>query len=536
MVGAARSHPHPRRPELESRFLFSIAIIKNRLPRQTQILPKTMPAEPTVLRRYTPPTCTLEIAAKQSPLSRWMGKLALKDLKFKLSLDDPRVTDQDWVVLRGDKSQLEALTQVVGNYVQGFLSQSQSASAGIQSSGLKSSGLKSSGLKSRGLESTGSQLFSTDFSNDTVAIAPVSTPTCGINLSPFGLLSHQLKLGELATEQSGETLTLSSTQLADLASALDDYNAEATALPQLTRPSLKAMNWGAIAAGGLLTLGVGASVLQGFDRNQRSEPQQASSNDQRIALQPSPPPSPTPSSVLTPLPLPLGGLKPGVPGAPPTVPIVTAPGASTTDTSGSTSTSSTGGSSTGGSSTGDASTSTPAPITIQPKQDQPQEIKPLPGSTKNTAPAAKTVDTNELPPAQGLPKLSTSSAPVAPITGNSRMEGSAARQSTAASPVKDSTLFETNNPQIAEVRQFFQSRWKAPASLKESVEYRLKIAPNGSVEQIEPIGNEAGRVLGDTNVPLEGDAFVSANPEGRSTAVRVLFGPDNSVQVFPESQ
>jgi hypothetical protein len=128
---------------------------------------------------------------------------------------------------------------------------------------------------------------------------------------------------------------------------------------------------------------------------------------------------------------------------------------------------------------------------------------------------------------------------VAPIPGsNSRMGngGSAAGLSAAKPSAKDSTLFENNNPQIAEVRQFFQSRWKAPASLKEPVEYRLKIAPNGSVQQIEPIGNEAGRVLGDTNIPLEGDGFVSGNAEGRSTVVRVLFGPDNSVQVFPESQ
>jgi hypothetical protein len=456
-----------------------------------------MPAEPTVLRRYTPPTCTLEIAAKQSPLSRWMGKLALKDLKFKLSLDDPRVADQDWVVLRGDKPQLEALTQTVGDYVQGFLGQSQEIAPHRQSPGIQ------------------------HFSNDTVAIAPTqNTNACGISLAPFGLLSHQLKLGELATEQSGETLTLSSTQLADLASALDDYSAEATALPQLARPNLKTLNWGAIAAGGVLTLGVGASMLQGLDRNRRTEPQQASSNDQRIALQP--PPSPTPSAL--PLPIPLGGIKPGAQ-PPPPVPIVTVPNAPTTDNSAS------------GSTTTD-SPSEPAPITIEPKKDQPQEIKPLPSSApaKNVAPAPKTVETAELPPAQGLPDLSATSAPVAPIPGsNSRMgNGSAAGLSAVKPSAKDSTLFENNNPQIAEVRQFFQSRWKAPASLKEPVQYRLKIAPNGSVQQIEPIGNEAGRVLGDTNIPLEGDAFVSGNAEGRSTVVRVFFGPDNSVQVFPE--
>ncbi|MCY7277755.1 MAG: DUF4335 domain-containing protein, partial [Phormidesmis sp. CAN_BIN44] len=78
----------------------------------------------SVTRRYTPPTCTLEISAKDSPLTRWMGRSALRHLRFKLSFDDPRVSDDRWITVRGDRTQIESLSQVVTTYVQQFLSQS----------------------------------------------------------------------------------------------------------------------------------------------------------------------------------------------------------------------------------------------------------------------------------------------------------------------------------------------------------------------------------------------------------------------------
>lgn len=53
-----------------------------------------MASEPTILRRYTPPTCRLELIAKSSPLSRWAGQPVLKNLRFRLSFDDPRLPDE----------------------------------------------------------------------------------------------------------------------------------------------------------------------------------------------------------------------------------------------------------------------------------------------------------------------------------------------------------------------------------------------------------------------------------------------------------
>jgi hypothetical protein len=223
-----------------------------------------MVTEPTVIRRYTPPTCSLEIAAEQSPLSRWMGRVALKDLRFKLSFDDPRVTDDRWLTLRGDRQQLDDLNDAINQYVQSFLGQPE-ASLGT-----------------------------------TTAIAAPANAS-GISLEPKGLLSHHLRLGKLANETSGESVTLSATQLADLASALDEYSAEATSIPNLQRPSIgnlvgRHTNWGAIAAGLLLTIGVGVSIVKGLDRpaTNTTASAPASSSDQRMPFEPPPNPTPTP--------------------------------------------------------------------------------------------------------------------------------------------------------------------------------------------------------------------------------------------------
>ncbi len=61
-----------------------------------------MPLSNSVIRRYTPPTCTLEVFAQSSPLSRWMGKTVLKHLSFELRFDDPRLPEEHRVPIRGD--------------------------------------------------------------------------------------------------------------------------------------------------------------------------------------------------------------------------------------------------------------------------------------------------------------------------------------------------------------------------------------------------------------------------------------------------
>lgn len=455
-----------------------------------------MASEPTVLRRYTPPTCTLEIAAQQSPLSRWMGKMALKDLRFKLSLDDPRLANQDWVVLRGDQQQLESLVGVVGDYVQNFLSQSQGAVG-------------------------------------TAIISPPTAPrtaianTSGIALEPFGLLSHQLQLGSLATVESGDSITLSSTQLADLASALDDYNAEATALPNFTRPSLKDFNWGAIAAGGLLTVGLSTALLKGLDSSSRNPaPQEASSGDQRVALQPSMPPSPTPSPGLTPLPL--GSMTP-----PPPTGITITPNNATTST-GSTAT----GSTATGSTAATQPSNAPPIVSVPEKSDGTPEIKPIPNPGKPDTPPAteqksSSTQKSNQQSAEGaidrsLPQLSPG-VPVEPITGSAAR--TANRSEAPIAPAAPAPVLPSNS-QSQEVEQFFKRNWKPAAPITENAEYLIQVAADGTRQALTPLNKAAEDNLVYTGLPLDGEAFVSPNPNNRPSTVRVVIDKNGSIQAF----
>ncbi|MBE9186477.1 DUF4335 domain-containing protein, partial [Microcoleus sp. LEGE 07076] len=86
-----------------------------------------------IRKRYTPPTCTLEITAKSSPLSRWAGQPVFKSLNFELRLDDPRLPDTEHVTLRGDRIQLETLHEAVSNYIQNLLGESRDWESNLNS-------------------------------------------------------------------------------------------------------------------------------------------------------------------------------------------------------------------------------------------------------------------------------------------------------------------------------------------------------------------------------------------------------------------
>ncbi|MTJ52044.1 DUF4335 domain-containing protein, partial [Anabaena sp. UHCC 0253] len=78
----------------------------------------------SVIRRYTPPTCTLEIWAQNSPLSYWMDKTIARDLNFRLQFDDPRLPEERKILIRGNQEELEVLCNIVTSYVQQLLQQS----------------------------------------------------------------------------------------------------------------------------------------------------------------------------------------------------------------------------------------------------------------------------------------------------------------------------------------------------------------------------------------------------------------------------
>ena len=239
----------------------------------------------SVIRRYTPPTCTLEIVGKSSPLSRWAQHPLLKQLNFKLHFDDPRSPEKSKVTIGGDRAQLEWLCEAVRSYVQVFLSSSIITS--------------NNSSENTSVEKT--QVGIEPF-RDLFSLKP--------RLQQKSLTKHQLFLGSLANEESGSELNLSVLQLHDLATALENYSAEIEALPELNgRAWIQTPPvWAGTAAAVLLVVGLSTVVVRVFNQPSPESESIASINKQEPtgSTQPSPiaviPPAPPPNS--TPIPSP----------------------------------------------------------------------------------------------------------------------------------------------------------------------------------------------------------------------------------------
>ncbi len=451
----------------------------------------------SLIRRYTPPTCTLEILGESSPLSRWAGRPVLNQVRFRLSLDDPRLPKDEHLVVEGDRDQLEALQAVVEAYVQNCLNQSE---AGLDLG------------MGYAIASASGRSLTTDAPVAT-APAPASTST-DISLSPNGALSHQLCLGSLTPTPT--QVQLSTLQLFDLASALDTYVDEALALPDLPRVNWWQQNWGRIAALVVLGLGVATSGVKLLDGvqvattptgNAPTSSQGASSLDQQtIAVQPSTvPPAGTAQSAAAPFASPMVGPTPTASPSPGLSPVPGAP-------------------------RGNIANVYPYPV--------------------GQLPSAGTVMLPPPPPPMNLPPPAPTTMSIpAPLPANPAARGSAAEQNNAeqnnsdmslaagaarTAPRKSGTAFDTI-PQVAEARTYFEQRWQPPNTLTQTLEYRLLLNPDGSIRQIIPLGEAAGAFIDRTAMPLVGDPFVSPIEGNRTPMLRLVLGIDGKVQVFLES-
>lgn len=447
-----------------------------------------------------------------------MAQPVVKNLRFQLSLDDPKLPQDDWVTVRGDRAQLEELCEVVSSYVQHFLEQSPSRLGGL----LLVSPVGAIATQSEAVEPY-------------PEYHPTQPGATGIFLQPQGLLAHHLHLGSLATEETGPVARLSTLQLFDLANALDDYTSEIVALPNLQpagkgwlRPSPA---WAQIAAVGLVVAGLSTSVLKLFDNStHRPEPatlsQGATSRDQKIAnqLPPAATEGVTPpvasSKQLPSLPPPGARVSPS-----PSIPTVTVPPLVPSN----------------------PRTISPDGISPSRNQEPTPQIASSSGAAgrdrAETAPQKSAVD---LDASGGVPSAPASVQPAPALepefnnatarrsASSERMESLRAESAPAASaPTQNSTAFDTI-PQVAEVRQYFQQRWSPPEGLSQTIEYTLVINQNGSIQQILPRGQTAGDYVDRTGIPLVGEPFVSPLKTRQSAKIRLVLSPNGNVQTFLE--
>ncbi|MEG4204454.1 DUF4335 domain-containing protein [Microcoleus sp. Pol7_A1] len=523
-----------------------------------------------VLKRYTPPTCTLEITAKSSPLSRWAGQPVFKSLSFELRLDDPRLPDTQHVTLRGDRIQLETLHEAVSNYVQNLLGESRDWESNLNSQTDRIPADPDSPEVAHN-----AVIFDRAVNTSELATSnPYSLPTSYLpvppRLEPRGLLAHNLFLGSLSAAESGPVVPLSTLQLFDLATALDDSAAEVMALPNLNRESRRPLSspWLKVAAMMVASAGLTTGIIKMLDRAATS-PQTATApaaapdprNPQLAAgVSPSPvpalptPPAPKPAATNALPPLPPPPVNTAASPSPSLPPIALAPTPPTNRPSpiqqppllfppnGS---------------APSAPQSAPAfpqgqtitiPAPEEPPQGGPQAPAPVPYLLPPLPPRLAPAVPPPLPPSLSasripVPPPQTFPRPIEPIVPPASTElppledaqptAESEDNNQVAASKKNHTLFDTI-PQVSEARTYFEERWKPPEGMEQTLEYSVLIDENGSVQSIVPMGKAAADYIEQINMPLVGEPFVSAVSNGKIPKIRVVLRPNGRVQTFLE--
>ncbi len=550
-----------------------------------------MPLSNSVLRRYTPPTCTLEVVAKSSPLSRWVGQSLMKDLRFELRFDDPRQPEEERVTIRGNAGELDILCEAVNSYVQDFLNLSSTQlprSLGTPATAANSTPDESSNRNSttnpasfvnfstlgtaQGFEEARGRLDASSLDtpdHNVRSFKPRSVPR-DIYLQPKGLLTHELFLGQLATEESGPVLPLSATQLFDLATALDEYAAEVVVLPKLNKSfSLKQVPpaWTSAAAV-LLAVGVTAAGVKYFD--QPNKQQIATS---KVSQQPSPgqrplasqvPPAPISPLPISPLPTP--AVPPALASSPKLAPPSAVPlpppigslppsqtGNSASGTQRSLSVNPSAGTSANSSNrSGSLSVSggtAPLPPPLVSGKGTSSGIVSGQSTSSGSAPTQSSIPGGlTAPPLPSFPSLKPNPTPAnataqAEPPSNTRSGGSSvdlneAESAQAPNPA-NSRLFDST-PQVAEVRSYFEQQWKPPSGLTQKLEYTLWLSADGSIQRIDPLGNAAIEYLERKDIPvaipLPGTPFVSPLGGKNNSPIRVVLYPEGKVEVLPDNR
>lgn len=552
-----------------------------------------MPVSNSVIRRYTPPTCTLEVLAQNSALSRWMSKSVLKQLRFELRFDDPRLPEEQRITIRGDHNQLDALHTTVTNYVQEllekstqdfWLSVSSSTELNNPSDASQSKSLNNSADVDTKIPDFNTQMLRTE-----------------IQIEPSEHLTHDLLLGSLASQASAPVVKLSLLQLFDLATALDEYSADVLSLPNLNaeRSASAFPAWAPVAAVLVLAAGLTPLTWQ-YAQNIREKQQTAkkptpTSPQQKVALASSPsinsstpyPPLTPPDSVLSQSQTPLALLGSPLPPPPPasldSIPTTTAqkipktslPPASQTfpnltlpkTTSSSSSLLTIPGSSQTLSSSKKIASLTPEKpnISFQPNlkdtsttgliskkstallpggiaaSSLPTKSSPFLDNSRSTK-SSPFLDNSRIPPSVGVipdnsgirgsrNSLNAQSDPS--LDRNDSLVTKLRTNRKTATSVATGTLFDT--AQVAEAREYFKKHWQPPAALKQTIEYSLLVGVDGTIEQIMPLGKAARDFVDRSGMPLIGEHFVSPNKNGQAVRIRAVLSPDGKVQTFPEA-
>ena len=567
----------------------------------------------TVIRRFTPPTCTLEISQKNPDRNFWRLKQANENYQFKLSFDDPRLLEGEKISFSGDRNKLDQLCRVVSTYIEEFVAHSFVDSTSAELFSLEPISFDLSGDEAS--DSVDKNLEDSE---------QVNQPQ--VNQSPHSpfaltsLVNHQLDLDSVDLGENLPQISLSVTQLFDLGSALDDYQEAMLILSQEQKQQVQQKKevfpFRFTALVGLSAIGLGllgsGIFFQSRLKNQVASRQAevATPAEGKVGADVIPPkisesakqpvakvqetPSlrdrdrlPPPPAVTTPKPPPnipdpakfsppVGSLS-----IPPWKPL---PSQDSASSSQKTSPSKTSSSKTNSDPAQVESIIEIPPQTAKKKAPNLSTPKNKPSQTKVVEPNAQIngaqtsnskVEIAELDRTQKSSVSGEQSAITTIIeeppnqteasqSAQVDLENRASLQNSDNSPEKfneqlalqerkeadadsKSSLlrsadnFSDKSPsnlrdlvQLQEISSYFRNKWKSPQDLKQTLEYRLILSQDGSINRIIPIGKAAGIYLDRTNIPLLGEPFVSPFTEQEIMTVRLLLSPDGEVRTFLE--
>ncbi len=464
-------------------------------------------------RLYTPPTCTLIVETPTNWLSKIYRKssqinlASLDNFNFVLSFDDPRQT-ADGLTFKGDRSLLEQLRLVVNTYVQNFLA------APPQLGNPSAKTLPNSALP---------------------------------RLQQQDLLTHTLYLGQLP-QTTAAKIDLTTTQLFDLATALDAYTEELS-IPAPVNYWWKSKwfaSWGLGATAMFLFMGLtslGFQLLQARNSaNSAPEtplPSRNNSVTSDIQVFPTPkasiPPLPKVSplganqklSLPAPVSAPPSGIAPSTPLLVPnergrnSSPVFSEQMSPLENNSGNNSVNN-----------GSAPLTNPRPVRTQgsnaaaPAASQNSSLVPVPPLPE--LPALKPGTAIEIPP-QEVPPLRVNED----LSIDYRNYPTPGNQTSQTSQRGDS-LFD-RIPQVPEVRKYFQARWQPPRGLNQVLEYSILLNSNGTIARVIPLGQAATANIDRLGMPSLNAPFVSPIAQGGNPKIRIVLTPEGGVETFLEA-
>jgi hypothetical protein len=473
--------------------------------------------------------------------------------------------------VQGDRHQLEILCDVVDAYVQQMLTQSASQFNSSLFQSLPEPGSNASVIplhsKRRASSLPPTQLEpGRSFVPPDVIMEPhapdPSVPEAssvnqtgglgivipsGLALLPCGLLKHRLWLGSLATDDSGPSKTLSTTELFDLANALDQYKADHLAMPDLeergwfqsTPPWMKAVAVLVFAVG--MTTAVTEMLQQSNPSTsnlERADTQQGQGREELASIDrlddaelSDPSQARTRANRARQIPDENGLTLENAPDNAESAEAEIAGNGAEADPE-------TDASPNDANAEGASVEGTPA----EGDRSIPPELAALPPVTEQRRSPTPSDELAGMQDDRAIAPSPSAASPPTPSPANQR----SAADSQFSADIAPETTSEVESapppatpsslPQVDEIRAYFQRSWQPPEDMDRAVEYRLVLNSNGSLAQVDPLGSTARLYASQANLPTIGTPFVSPlEVQGVRPKVRLVLQPNGNVRAFLES-